>query len=67
MWEPRRLTTLGAFTACYRDSFITLSTIGWAGYKAHRQKMKNACVLIEYLEGKDHLEELGVDGRTILK
>jgi hypothetical protein len=21
MWEPRRLTTLSAFTACYRDSF----------------------------------------------
>jgi hypothetical protein len=21
MWEPRRLTTLTAFTACYRDSF----------------------------------------------
>jgi hypothetical protein len=22
MWEPRRLTTLWAFTTCYRDSFI---------------------------------------------
>jgi hypothetical protein len=22
MWEPRRLTTLWAFTACYRDTFI---------------------------------------------
>jgi hypothetical protein len=21
MWDPRRLTTLWAFTACYRDSF----------------------------------------------
>jgi hypothetical protein len=21
MWEPRRLTTLWAFMACYRDSF----------------------------------------------
>jgi hypothetical protein len=21
MWEPRRLTTVWAFTACYRDSF----------------------------------------------
>jgi hypothetical protein len=21
MWEPRRLTTLWAFTACYRESF----------------------------------------------
>jgi hypothetical protein len=25
MWEPRRLTTLWAFTACYRNSFIFLS------------------------------------------
>jgi hypothetical protein len=24
MWELRRLTTLQAFTACYRDSFIFL-------------------------------------------
>jgi hypothetical protein len=22
MWEPRRLTTLGAYAACYGDSFI---------------------------------------------
>jgi hypothetical protein len=24
MWEPRRLTTLWAFTACYRDRFTVL-------------------------------------------
>jgi hypothetical protein len=24
MWEPRRLTTLWAFTACYRDSYTFL-------------------------------------------
>jgi hypothetical protein len=24
MWEPRRLRTLWAFTACYRDSFTFL-------------------------------------------
>jgi hypothetical protein len=29
MWEPRRITTLWAFTACYRDSFtfITVMTM----------------------------------------
>jgi hypothetical protein len=27
MWEPRRLTTLWASTACYRDSFIFLPFI----------------------------------------
>jgi hypothetical protein len=26
VWEPRRLTTLWAFTACYRDSFTFLPT-----------------------------------------
>jgi hypothetical protein len=26
MWEPRRLTTLWASTACYRDSFTFLCT-----------------------------------------
>jgi hypothetical protein len=26
MWKPRRLTTLWAFTACYRDSFTFLLT-----------------------------------------
>jgi hypothetical protein len=25
MWEPRRLTTLWAYTACYRDSFTLLT------------------------------------------
>jgi hypothetical protein len=27
MWEPRRLTTLWAFTVCYRDSFIVYLSI----------------------------------------
>jgi hypothetical protein len=26
-WEPRRLTTLWAFTACYRDSFTFLIVV----------------------------------------
>jgi hypothetical protein len=47
MWEPRRLTTLWAFTACYRDSFtfylspkirsVNLTAdklIGWQGHRA---------------------------------
>jgi hypothetical protein len=29
MWEPRRLTTLWASTACYRDSFTSYTTIQW--------------------------------------
>jgi hypothetical protein len=27
MWEPRRLTTLWAFTACYRDSFTVFNRL----------------------------------------
>jgi hypothetical protein len=27
MWEPRRLTTPGAFAACYRDGFICFTLI----------------------------------------
>jgi hypothetical protein len=27
MWEPRRLTTLWTFTACYRDSFTFVFTL----------------------------------------
>jgi hypothetical protein len=29
MWEPRRLTTLGGSTACYRDSFYLFCIIQW--------------------------------------
>jgi hypothetical protein len=31
MWEPRRLTNLGASTAGYRDSFAFFSTLGNTG------------------------------------
>jgi predicted DNA-binding transcriptional regulator len=29
MWDPQRLTTLWAFTACYRDSFTLLYLVVW--------------------------------------
>jgi hypothetical protein len=34
MWEPRRLTNLRAFTACYRDSFTF-----------HLMRILSACIL----------------------
>jgi hypothetical protein len=40
MWEPRRLTTLWAFTACYRNSFTFFTfTIDstWTSYWERRQ------------------------------
>jgi hypothetical protein len=38
MWEPRLLTTLRAFTACYRDSFTFISILFKIGI-ANRFKM----------------------------
>jgi hypothetical protein len=39
MWEPRRLTTLWAFMACYRDSFTFFLTVQYlattTNYDAH--------------------------------
>jgi hypothetical protein len=32
MWEPRRLTTLWASTACYRDSFTYICGHEWCKY-----------------------------------
>jgi hypothetical protein len=29
MWEPRRLTTLWASVACYRDSFFLFLQVQW--------------------------------------
>jgi hypothetical protein len=31
MWDPQRLTTLWAFTACYRDSFTYFTLLTSAG------------------------------------
>jgi hypothetical protein len=39
MWEPRPLTPLWAFTACYRDSFTYfLLYLGWAVIVACHQQ-----------------------------
>jgi hypothetical protein len=36
MWEPRRLTTLWVFTACYRDSFTFFYGLYTLGDVLHR-------------------------------
>jgi hypothetical protein len=41
MWEPRRLTILWAFTACYRDSF-TFVCINTLRKKLH--KIETTCM-----------------------
>jgi hypothetical protein len=46
MWEPRRLTTLWAFTACYRDNFFKKIT------GAHNKQ-----IVVEQAE-KDRLDSL---------
>jgi hypothetical protein len=47
MWKPRRLTTLWAFTACYRDSFTFLDELyDYAFYMANGESSYycGACV-----------------------
>jgi hypothetical protein len=58
-WEPRRLTTLWAFMACYKDSFTFL----FIKLLSDRGK---TCILIEMLEVERHLQDIGVDGTLIL-
>jgi hypothetical protein len=43
MWEPRRLTTVSASTACHKDSFtfIRHNGVSSLGYKASNGKMIN--------------------------
>jgi hypothetical protein len=50
MWEPQRLTTLWASTACYRDSFTLLLPyiLGWSLYESNliekcSRRVKNVC------------------------
>jgi hypothetical protein len=38
MWKPRRLTTLWAFTACYRDSFTFYSKFESCPFKGSKDK-----------------------------
>jgi hypothetical protein len=70
MWEPRNLTTLWAFTACYRDSFYL--TISYYNDQMKEDEMYEACstherehsiIMVGKSEGKSHQEDLGVDKR----
>jgi hypothetical protein len=51
MWEPRRLTTLWAFTACYRDSFTLPYPINTSCsyFSPHRYRLTDW--LIDWLIG----------------
>jgi hypothetical protein len=42
MWDPQRLTTLWASTACYKDSFTFYFTILWLGLLVPEIKIKMA-------------------------
>jgi hypothetical protein len=42
--------------------------ISWAGYVARTGQIINAYTIFsEILKGRDHLDDVGVDGRIILK
>jgi hypothetical protein len=58
MWQPRRLTTLWTSTAYYRDRFALFTIL----------ETRNVCKAEwEILKGGNHLEDLAIDGRIILK
>jgi hypothetical protein len=47
---------------------IKSRTVRWSGYAARMGKMRNAyTVWLGSLKGPDHSEDLGVDGKIILK
>jgi len=47
---------------------VLKSRIGWVGLVAHMGKKRSVCrVLVGKPEGKNHLEDPGVDGRIILR
>jgi hypothetical protein len=48
MWEPRRLTTLWAFTACYNDSFTFFN-------KIHIPVLNGLSVIDVKLNGKENI------------
>jgi hypothetical protein len=47
---------------------IKSRSMRWVGHVAHMGEMRNAYkIWLENLKGRDHLEDLGVDGRIILE
>jgi hypothetical protein len=46
---------------------IKLRRMRWAWHVVCMEEIRNACnILVGKLEGKNHLEDLGIDGRVIL-
>jgi hypothetical protein len=47
---------------------IEMTRMRGAGHIEHMGEMRNACtILVRKPEGKNHLEDLGIDGRTVLE
>jgi hypothetical protein len=53
MWEPRRLTTLWAFMACYRDRFTLLFTHIYTTMLQCLQSYSGLCRTINWLHGAE--------------
>jgi hypothetical protein len=62
MWEPQRLTTLWAFTVCYRDSFTftfkTHNVTSAATYLTETEKILDGIALFLSLHIYDYLQIL---------
>jgi hypothetical protein len=40
----------------------------WAGHVAHTEEMRSSYIhLLESQKGRDHLEDVGIDGKIILE
>jgi hypothetical protein len=58
MWEPRRLTTLWAFTACYRDSFAFTFNPNWWMCIVYRLVVKKLSLKYWYRTEANHLKKV---------
>jgi hypothetical protein len=70
MWEPRHLTTLWAFMACYRDSFTFLIYKGFVNVRfitaittflvtiAMNRRGLTGCVNVSYVVGHERVNNL---------
>jgi hypothetical protein len=45
---------------------IKLKCMRWAGHVARMRKKINTGILVEKTEGRDHVKDLGVDGKILV-
>jgi hypothetical protein len=68
MWEPRRLTTLWAPTACYRDSSTFYHTISSATVESSTAFRKAKVMKVVFIAGiiDSHMKVIFIRGLVII-